>query len=136
MAFKYISLIAIPIERAVFVFISAHSISRVFPILLIRSSCYAREGESKAQHTRQGVDNVSLIVAIFFGIIPLSFFGYKFIAIYIAISVLFLIIYRFYLHSKIGGFTGDTLGALQQFTELFFYLTYISLPATWTESFI
>lgn len=132
-AFKYTALTAIPIERAPLVLICAHTISRVFPILMVRISSYARGDESKSQHTRQGIDTKTLVIAILFGVIPLSFMGYIFTAIYITVSAIILMLLRLYLHRKIGGFTGDTLGALQQFTELCLYLTYLSLPATWTE---
>lgn len=132
-ALKYATLTSIPLEQAAIVLVAAHAVSRIFSVLMVRFSSYAREGESKTQHTRLGVDNKSLFIAIIIGIAPLCFIGYRFALIYIAISTIFFILFRLYLHRKIGGFTGDTLGALQQFSELFFYLTYISIPTVWIE---
>lgn len=136
LAFKFTAMQAISIAKIPSVLIAAHAISRVFPILLIKSSVYARDGQSKAQHTRSGVDRLSLVVAIIFGAVPLLFFNFGFVICYLLLAAVLFVVYKCYLHKKIGGFTGDTLGALQQFTELLFYITYLSTSQLWTESFI
>lgn len=125
LAFKFMALTAISFSQLPLVLIAAHAASRVFPILLVKSSSYAREGQSKAQHTRNGIDTLSLVVAIAIGILPSLLFNYRFVLLYFFLTVLFFMLFRHYLHRKIGGFTGDTLGALQQFAELFFYLLFI-----------
>ena len=40
----------------------------------------------------------------------------------IAIGIVFRIIFKRWLMARIGGFTGDCLGAAQQLVELLFYL--------------
>lgn len=125
LALRFITLTEIPLTKLPFVLIAASAASRVFPILLVKSSSYARQGQSKAQHTRNGIDTLSFVIAIMSGVLPSLLLNYRFVLLYFLFSGLFFMAYRHYLHRKIGGFTGDTLGALQQFTELFFYLLFI-----------
>jgi adenosylcobinamide-GDP ribazoletransferase len=135
-AFKYLSLVELPAMKIPIVLISAHSVSRVCLVVMVKSSSYAREKEGKALYTRIGVDWKSFTIAIITGLFPLIFFNFRFVVIYIFISLTFLVGFRHFLYRKISGFTGDTLGALQQFTEVIFYLTVISVPRTWIESSI
>jgi adenosylcobinamide-GDP ribazoletransferase len=65
----------------------------------------------------------SLIFAIISGIAPLALFANP----YIFLSLLPLLLVRWYFSSYfkkwIGGYTGDCLGALQQVSEVVFYIT-------------
>jgi adenosylcobinamide-GDP ribazoletransferase len=47
----------------------------------------------------------------------------------VALVVLFAVFYlfRFYINKKLGGYTGDILGALQQLSEVFFYLALLGV---------
>lgn len=127
LAFKIMALLAIPSGNLPGVFIAAHAISRVYPILLVRSSTYAREGDTgKSQHTRIGIDAWSLGTGIVIGLTPLVFLHGSFSLFFLPISFLLYCLYKNYLRKKIGGFTGDTLGALQQGMEILFYLTFLA----------
>lgn len=121
-ALKYGALAALPTDVLLPVLVAAAAASRLFPVLLVRTSRYLRSTEGKAGHTRLGIDGLTLGIATLFGITPLLYFGWLFALVYVGLATILLIGYRRYLHLKIGGFTGDTLGALQQFAEMLFYL--------------
>ena len=78
---------------------------------------------------RSGVSTTTLILAMLIAWLPLLWFGWKFAVMYIVASMILFALFRCYLHRKIGGFTGDTLGALQQISELLFYTMFIALTA-------
>jgi adenosylcobinamide-GDP ribazoletransferase len=132
LALKYFSLADLSAGKIPLVFISAHGASRVFSVILVKSSSYARD-EGKALHTRYGVEEKSFLIAATSGLAPLLMFDYRFVLIYMLLGVTLFGAFRQYLHRKIGGFTGDTLGALQQFTEVLFYLTFVAVPGSWTD---
>ncbi|MGL4227901.1 MAG: adenosylcobinamide-GDP ribazoletransferase [Tannerellaceae bacterium] len=114
----------------IYVIIAAQAFSRLSPMLLINTSQYARTEPSKGQFTRNKIDLTTLIVGLLFGLLPLIFFNAWFIVSILTVTTLFFFCYRRYLHKKIDGFTGDTLGALQQFGELLFYLVFTATQYT------
>jgi len=105
----------------------SHASSRMMPIFLINSSHYARTGESKAMHTRRRTDKVTFVIALIFGLLPLVFISWKIILVVIPVYAMIVMVLKKYTERKIGGFTGDVLGALQQFSELAFYLVCAAL---------
>lgn len=127
MLFKYLSLTEIHEAEIPVVLIGAHSISRLFPVYLINFSQYVRTDLCKSAHTKRKIDGITLTIATIIAFLPLVLFSLEFVAVYITVSFAILILYRRYLHKKIGGFTGDTLGAIQQITEVVFYIAYISI---------
>jgi adenosylcobinamide-GDP ribazoletransferase len=127
MLFKYLSLTEIHEAEIPIVLIGAHSISRLFPVYLINFSQYVRTDLCKSAHTKRKIDGITLTIATIIAFLPLVLFSLEFVAVYITVSFAILILYRRYLHKKIGGFTGDTLGAIQQITEVGFYIAYLSI---------
>lgn len=123
LALKVAALSAMPLWIAVTTLCLAHVISRYAPVLVIFTAEYAR-----AQGTKFAVPTISatghyialacaaLAALILFALIgPAAFLG-------LGCSVfLALIVTRLYLR-KLGGFTGDCLGATQQMAELGLYL--------------
>lgn len=124
---KYVMLTSIDNTNLVYVLLLSQAASRFLPVLMVRISTYARSENSKASHTALGVSVVSLIVAMTTSFLPLLLFGWFFALVYIAMLMMLFLLGKWYLHKKIGGFTGDTLGALQQISELLFYLTFIAI---------
>lgn len=122
---KYAVLTALSSSSFMFLCIAAQGFSRILPLVLINSSIYARVEASKGDIARNKLDNKTLFIAGIIGVLPLFFFSYPFIGILIPLSLLFLVGFRNYLHKKIGGYTGDTLGALQQITEIICYLSFL-----------
>lgn len=52
----------------------------------------------------------------------LLYFSWQFIGVMIAASLIFRQIFRQWLIRRLGGFTGDCLGAAQQLMEILIYL--------------
>lgn len=124
LALKIALLSELPYEQIPLVIIASQAFARTTPILLINSSQYVRVGESKASFTRNRISTGNLLIALAFGLAPLALFlDWRFFAILVVCTTLLFFGFRAYLHKRIGGFTGDTLGALEQFTELVFLLT-------------
>lgn len=125
--------IFVSIDAAVFpvLLISAHSLSRVYPLFLINTSVYARTEASKGDYTRNRISGKSILLATITGLIPLLFLPYVFIGTAILSASFFFLLYRSYLNRRIQGFTGDTLGALQQFTEILIFLSYLFCSKLW-----
>ncbi|SEA25333.1 cobalamin-5'-phosphate synthase [Porphyromonadaceae bacterium NLAE-zl-C104] len=123
---KFMLLLSIDSSHIIAVLIASHASSRMMPIFLINSSHYARTGESKAMHTRRKTDMTTFLIALAFGLVPLIFMPWQVILIVIPLYAVIMILLKKYTEKKIGGFTGDVLGALQQFSELAFYLIYVA----------
>ena len=124
--FKFTSLNEISSFYLPLVFVSAHSLSRFTSISLIYSLNYVSE-DGKSKPLAKKMKFYELILALLFGILPLFTFKSFFIFILLIPQLLFRIFFYYYLNSKINGFTGDSLGAAQQISEIIFYLSFIGL---------
>ncbi|WP_431166524.1 adenosylcobinamide-GDP ribazoletransferase [Tenacibaculum halocynthiae] len=112
----------------IIVIISGHSISRFIATLLLYTHEYVRDiDSSKVKPTTQQMSTKSLIISGVFGILPLLFFQKNIIFLaLLPLLVTFLYMGRFF-KKWIGGQTGDCAGALQQVSEVIFYLSILSL---------
>ena len=108
--------------------IAAHTFSRVMAASIMATQDYIRDDESaRAKPAAQNIGAASLAIALFTGIaaalLPL-FAGASMISI--AVAVASAVSMRAYLawrlKKRLGGYTGDCLGAVQQLTEISFYL--------------
>ena len=112
----------------IIIIISGHSISRFNATILLYTHPYVRDIESsKVKPTTQQMDTKSLIISGVFGLIPLLFFNnyWVFLAL-IPVFVSYLYLGHFF-KKWIGGQTGDCAGALQQVSEVIFYLSLIAI---------
>lgn len=107
--------------------IAAHGSSRVMPIVMINTSRYARTENSKAMHARHKTDKTTFIIALIIGFAPLVFIPWQVTAVVIPVYFGMCFLLKRYVEKKIDGFTGDILGALQQFCELAFYLVFLAV---------
>lgn len=100
--------------------IAGHTVSRLFPLFVMRQLPYVKtNGKSKPLATK--LTHNQLIIAVIFAATPLLLLPmYCWIAI-LASAVTWRFLSKL-MHRKIGGYTGDCLGAVQQLTELSFYL--------------
>ena len=125
LALKFAALSALPAIWIIAGLMTAHSVSRLSSIVVIATSTYARE-EGKAKPVAGGVSRVGLGVAALTGtaticaaslVLPLP-------AIFAGLTGLIVghIGIRLFFERKLGGYTGDTLGAVQQVSEIGFYL--------------
>ncbi|MEO9804653.1 MAG: adenosylcobinamide-GDP ribazoletransferase [Reichenbachiella sp.] len=112
----------------VFIIITGHSISRLNSVFMIFSDEYARENEdSKAKPVARQMKKGSFLAAIAMGIAPLIYFQNLYLLTGIPVLILVKLYLSGYFKKWIGGYTGDCLGALQQISEVTFYLLVLSL---------
>lgn len=117
-----------------FALISGHALSRLISVWLMAGLRYVRfEGKSKPLATQ--ISGVDMMLAHLFGLAPyvaivcllmLSQHNWQLVAQFILITLLpVLLVWWWWAHKLVrwlGGYTGDTLGAMQQMSELAFYL--------------
>ncbi|MBR7888371.1 adenosylcobinamide-GDP ribazoletransferase [Marinomonas sp. A79] len=100
-----------------------HVLARVFPLALMTTLEYVTLGKSKAISMIAKLDLhqwiVALVPCVFFGIVAFSLFG---LVMTFLFSLVLIALMHVYLHKKIAGFNGDTLGASEQVGEIFIIL--------------
>nr|WP_321486747.1 adenosylcobinamide-GDP ribazoletransferase [uncultured Draconibacterium sp.] len=123
LAIKFLALSHIDAMRIPFILIAGHALSRVFPVLLIYSSTYARlDASSKTKPVGKADSLFSLLFALVTGGFSLWFLAWQETVLVVAVLLVVTFYFRNYITRKLGGYTGDVLGALQQLCEVFFYL--------------
>ncbi|GAA4278271.1 adenosylcobinamide-GDP ribazoletransferase [Aquimarina mytili] len=110
------------------VLISGHSLSRFIATTLIFTHPYVRDtDDSKVKPAAKSMSINMIITSGIFGIAPLFFFKNP----WVFFVIVPMYISKMFLAAKfkkwIGGQTGDCAGAVQQLSEVVFYLTFISL---------
>jgi adenosylcobinamide-GDP ribazoletransferase len=105
----------------------AEVLSRAVAGSLISSMPYVSDIEqSKSKPLAQAQPISELALLLLIGITPLIFYSGEVIFTLLIVLVLFRSLFKRWLMAKIGGFTGDCLGAGQQLSELLIYLTLVS----------
>ncbi|MBE7634000.1 adenosylcobinamide-GDP ribazoletransferase [Tenacibaculum finnmarkense] len=110
------------------VLISGHAISRFIATILLYTHQYVRDiNTAKVKPTTKKMSTKALIISGFFGIFPLVFFqDIRVFTVLIPLFLTYLYMGRFF-KKWIGGQTGDCAGALQQVSEVIFYLSILIL---------
>lgn len=123
---KFISILNLPVSQIPIILISAHAYSRFSSACLIYTSVYVRtDALSKSKPIGKKGTKLSFMVAAFLGMFALIFIPFKAVILIILLSIVVFVIFRWYVIKKLGGYTGDILGALQQLTEITFYISCI-----------
>lgn len=124
--FKFVSLYPYTPLLWLYLFMASHASSRLLSTFYIRSSRYVRKEEEhgKAEHTRNGITPTTLVVASIFGLTPLFLISWKVALLVLLLDTAFALTLKSYTERKIGGYTGDVLGAVQQIGELIVYLSF------------
>jgi adenosylcobinamide-GDP ribazoletransferase len=100
--------------------IAGHAISRLCAVLVMATQSYVKtEGKSKPLATQLSL--VELVMATFFGLLPLTFLAVKYLLALLPVVIVWLW-FSIKIKRRIGGYTGDCLGAMQQLTEIAFYV--------------
>ena len=108
--------------------IAAHGFSRLMAASLMLTQRYIRDDDSaRAKPAAQQISHTSFAIALLTGIAPLVMLfaaGAHTTSILTAVaaSLLMRAYLAWRLQKRLGGYTGDCLGAAQQLTELSFYL--------------
>ncbi|WP_018991831.1 adenosylcobinamide-GDP ribazoletransferase [Aromatoleum toluclasticum] len=107
----------------------AHPLSRLASTSLIHTLEYVREDETaKAKPLARRLSGTELALAAGFGALPLALLAPAAAASALAAAIAVTLWGARYLRRRLGGYTGDCLGAVQQATELAIYL---GLLAAW-----
>ncbi len=109
------------------VIVAAHTSSRFMSIVMINTSTYARKENSKSMHTSHKNDWQTILIAFMIAVLPFFFLPWQIDMVAITAYILIYLGIKKFIERKIGGFTGDVLGALQQFCEVVFYIAYVGL---------
>ncbi len=107
--------------------INGHAISRLIAATVIFTHEYVREDElSKARPVAKAYSVTNVIAALIFGLIPTTAILILTGQFWWCIIPILLYLVKIYLtnlfQKKIGGYTGDCLGATQQIVEVAYYL--------------
>ncbi|UPY37007.1 adenosylcobinamide-GDP ribazoletransferase [Sediminicoccus sp. KRV36] len=125
LALKAAALAAMPAMTVVLALIGAHALSRFSAVLVIASSRYVRD-HGTAKPVADGVSRASLRIAgaTALALLPALGWGLGVPALLLGLAGLCLghLVMRRVFERKLGGYTGDCLGAVQQASELGFYL--------------
>lgn len=128
MIFYYLMLIntltAIPKELIATVLLVGDPLSKFSSVIMMNLLPYARtESESKSKTLFDKLSPFRLIIACFFGIIPMSFFLDEILWISMLSPFSVMIFMYYYSKKKIGGYTGDICGATALLCELSFFIS-------------
>ena len=129
---KGAALAALPVLAVPFVLMAGHAASRGSMVWVMASSDYVREtGAGSA--VAGGIDRQALAIAATttaLGLLPLLFvLGFQVLVGGLAGLTLGHFLMRRWYERRLGGYTGDCLGAVQQCSELGFYLGLLSALA-------
>jgi adenosylcobinamide-GDP ribazoletransferase len=127
LALKIATLSALPAVWIASTLIAGHALSRWCAVLVIWCLPYARvDGSARARPVVERVARRDILVASVFGLAPLALCGSPALIPAIA-SVVTTGLLGVWYARRLGGYTGDTLGATQQITEAVFYLTMLAI---------
>lgn len=116
--------------RLFIIFITYHALARTVGISLSFFLPYSREdATSKSKPVAKSYTWKEVFGALFFGLLPFGFLLSYSLQYWIILPVLAVLLWyaRYYFDKWIDGFTGDCLGAVEQFAEIFILLTILAL---------
>lgn len=128
---KAVTLAYVPKNYVIGVLIASHAISRWAAATMLFTHVYVREDamtKAKPIATQLGVGAWS--VATVLGLAPLVLLPLRFAWAVLPVALVRWTMGRWFAR-RIGGYTGDCLGALQQVSEVAFYLTVVALTWRW-----
>lgn len=118
--FKISVIFYIPNVLLPVVFVATHALSRWGIVFITYFWQYARPtGKSKSRDMVKKLSIQRILIASITAILPLFFFSNPLVFILILIVPLISLLSGSYYAKRIGGYTGDCLGATQQILELF-----------------
>lgn len=126
---KFLLLKNLPADMVPAALISAQASARIMPLFFINSADYARHDVSKGMHTRKKLSPATFGIALFFSLLSLCLIPWQTaVGIVLLYAVVYFCIRRMAIR-KIGGYTGDVLGALIVTCEVSFYtLLLVGIP--------
>lgn len=127
---KVAALSSLPVTFAIVVLIAGHAFSRACAVTLLFAGSHVGNPElSRARAVAQPMSRGELVFAAIVGVAPLYWCGVHALAGIVCALIVLYVLARWFMR-RLGGFTGDTLGAAQQLTEITFYLAVL---ASWNS---
>jgi adenosylcobinamide-GDP ribazoletransferase len=126
---KIATLSLMPLWTALAALVAAHAFSRFCAVLVIVTGHYVGSADrSRAAPVVERVRIGDVLIAALFGLPALALCGPRVVvAVVVALAVAGLLM-RWCVR-RIGGYTGDTLGATQQVAEAGFYVALLAAPS-------
>jgi adenosylcobinamide-GDP ribazoletransferase len=122
LALKFFALNAIDPQILPWLLIAGHSLFLFSSTTVIYTYQYVREDAlSKAKPLARKMSVGELLAAALFALIPLLLLAWCYWLLLIPVAIAIWLLGRYFVR-RIGGYTGDCLGAAQQVTEVLFYL--------------
>jgi adenosylcobinamide-GDP ribazoletransferase len=122
---KFTTLSAMSSSVMLWAVLAGHSMSRLAGVMLMQTLAYVRP-QGKGGSMTQPLGKRALTFAVFTGLLPLLGAGWFMPVVYLpwVLIVVALVGWWFgaMLQRRLGGYTGDCVGAMQQLTEITFYL--------------
>ena len=118
---KFFALLQIETEILPLVWFAGHALSRFASISQLHFLTYVQDAEKSKSGTMTEFSGIDLIVNAAFGLLPLIFIVYQVWVALLAVVIVWWVLIMLF-KRKLGGVTGDSLGATQQFCEVVFYL--------------
>ncbi|GAK15136.1 cobalamin synthase [Vibrio sp. JCM 19053] len=110
------------------VIVVAYTASRALAATLIYDMPYVSDSDtSKSKPLASHQSSLEVSILLFTGGVTLLVLGIADAILISLVLVVFRLMFKRWLTKRIGGFTGDCLGAAQQLSELLIYLTMIGL---------
>lgn len=114
------------------IMVAGHALSRLCAVFVMFIQSYVKfEGKSKPLATQ--LDFKDLMIATFFGFLPIIFLPFQYVFALVPVLVVWLW-FSAKIKKRIGGYTGDCLGAMQQLTEVSFYLGLLASRALFNST--
>jgi adenosylcobinamide-GDP ribazoletransferase len=117
---KYQSLVEISAHFIPIALVAGHALSRLCAVLVMYHQSYVKT-DGKAKPLATNIKLYELVIAGFFGLLPLYFVGLSHFLALFPVALVWVWFSK-KLKSRLGGYTGDCLGAMQQLTEIAFYI--------------
>jgi len=133
LALKIAVLLALPAAAVAAALVAGHALSRWLAVTVIARQSYVREDESRAKPLSHAIGAGGLAVATLFGLAPLALLGAPALA-GLALAFAMRLWLGALFRRRLGGYTGDCLGATQQLTELAFLLGLALALAQWPSA--
>ncbi len=132
LAAKMVALSSMPLASAMLALLVAHPVSRLCATVLIFTMRYARDedpdGVSRAKPLAVRLSGGGMVWAALCGLAPLALLAPWQIVAVIALAVLATVAAARHFQRRIGGYTGDCLGATQQLAEVAVYIALCMRP--------
>lgn len=126
LALKITALHGLPRTWTAGVMLIAHVISRFYPVLIIYRGTYAREDlTSKVKPLATQLSTTGVVLAALFAL-PVLLVNLFPGALALAAAGLTTLYLARLFHKRLGGYTGDCLGSVQQLTEVTVILTFVA----------